>query len=182
MIAKLNSRLPEFVGNGQFIAPNATIIGTVRLKTNCSVWFNAVLRGDNDWIEIGENSNIQDGSVLHTDPGVPLLVGKGVTIGHKVMLHGCVIGDNTLIGIGSTVLNRARIGSNCLVGAHSLVTEGKEYPDGVMLLGSPARIVRELEPAEIEMLKASAAVYVSNAIRFLDEFEVIDSSLAADCG
>jgi carbonic anhydrase/acetyltransferase-like protein (isoleucine patch superfamily) len=173
-MAKLGLRVPELRGTGQFIAGSAEIIGSVRLKANSSVWFNAVLRGDNDWIEIGENSNIQDASVLHTDPGVPIAVGQGVTVGHKVMLHGCFVGDNSMIGIGSTVLNRARIGSNCLVGAHSLVTEGREFPDGVLILGSPAKIVRHLEPAEIEMLKASAAIYVENAKRFLNEFELID--------
>ena len=173
MIASLGERRPEFIGDGQYIAPNASIIGSVRLKSNASVWFNAVLRGDNDWVEIGVNSNIQDGSVLHADPGLPLTIGDDVTVGHMVMLHGCTIGDNSLIGIGATVLNSARIGDNCIVGAHALITEGKSFPDGVLILGSPAKVARELEPHEIEMLKASAQVYVENGKRFSSDLVVM---------
>ncbi len=169
MIYSLQDRVPVLEGDGQFIADDASIIGSVRLKTNVSIWFNAVLRGDNDWIEIGERSNIQDGSVLHTDPGIPLIVGENVTVGHMVMLHGCTIGDGSLIGIGSTVLNNARIGRNSIVGAHALITEGKQYPDGVLLLGSPAKIVRELQPMEHEMLKAAAQIYVDNGRRFREK-------------
>ncbi|MDH5738597.1 MAG: gamma carbonic anhydrase family protein, partial [Gammaproteobacteria bacterium] len=128
MIYQLGNRRPEMKGDF-FIADNAMVIGSVVLENNASVWFNAVIRGDNECITIGENSNVQDGSVLHTDPGVPLIIGKGVTVGHKVMLHGCHIGDNSLIGINAVVLNGARIGKNCLIGANSLIPEGKEIPD-----------------------------------------------------
>ena len=162
----LGERQPVLEGDGHFVAPNATIIGSVRLRALTSVWFNCVLRGDNDWIDIGARSNIQDGSVLHTDPGLELVVGENVTIGHKVMLHGCTIGNRSLIGIGSTVLNGARIGAHCVVGAHSLVTEGKSFPDGVLILGSPARVVRPLEEEELALLARSADVYVANAARY----------------
>jgi carbonic anhydrase/acetyltransferase-like protein (isoleucine patch superfamily) len=172
MIYELGDRHPDLQGDGHFIAPNASIIGTVTLKQGASIWFNAVLRGDNDLIEIGANSNIQDGAVLHTDPGIQLIVGDNVTVGHRVMLHGCTIGSNSLIGIGSTLLNRSRVGSNCIVGAHSLITEGKEFPDGVLILGSPAKVVRELEAAELEFLKAAADIYVQNSQRFLDELKI----------
>jgi carbonic anhydrase/acetyltransferase-like protein (isoleucine patch superfamily) len=166
MIYDLEQRKIELVGDGHYIAPTATVIGSVRLKRNASVWFNAVLRGDNEWIEIGENSNIQDGCVLHTDPGIPLTVGDNVTIGHKVMLHGCSVGNGSLVGIGSTVLNNACIGANSIVGAHALVTEGKQFPGGVLLLGSPAKVARELGPQELEMLKVAAQIYVENGQRF----------------
>lgn len=166
MIYSLGERSPELQGDGHFIADNATIIGSVRLKDKASVWFNCVLRGDNDWLEIGERSNIQDGSVLHADPGVPLTIGNDVTVGHKVMLHGCSIGNNSLIGIGSTVLNNAKIGNNCLVGAHALITENKEFPDGSLILGSPAKVVRQLNDEEIAQIRWSAKIYVENAARF----------------
>lgn len=171
MIARLGDRQPEFEGEGHFVAPNASIIGAVRLKANASVWFNVVIRGDNEWIVVGEDSNVQDGSVLHTDPGFPLTIGTGVTVGHKVMLHGCDIGDNTLVGIGSTVLNGAKIGRNCMIGAHSLITEGKQFPDGVLILGSPAKVVRELLPQEIEKLKMAAIIYVQNGERFNEQLK-----------
>ncbi len=166
MIHTLGDRAPEFEGNGHFVADSATIIGSVRLRDKASVWYNAVLRGDNDWLIIGERSNIQDGSVLHTDPGIELTIGSDVTIGHKVMLHGCRIGDNSLIGIGSTVLNNARIGNNCIVGAHALITENKEFPDGSLILGAPARVVRSLSDEEIARIGKSADIYVKNAARF----------------
>ena len=166
MIYALGEREPVFEGSGHFVADNATLIGSVRLGDRASVWFNCVLRGDNDWLTVGPRSNIQDGSVLHTDPGLELVIGAGVTLGHKVMLHGCTVGDNSLIGIGSTVLNGARIGSNSVVGAHALVTEGKEFPDGVLILGAPAKVVRELEAAEIAEIRRSADAYVENAARF----------------
>ena len=166
MIYTLDDRQAVLEGEGHFVAPNATIIGTVRLKAGASVWFNAVLRGDNDWISIGENSNVQDGSVLHTDPGIKLTVGDNVTVGHQVTLHGCEIGDGSLIGIGSIILNKARIGRNCIVGANSLVTEGSEFPDGVLILGSPAKTVRELTADEHEMLTYLARVYFDNASRY----------------
>ena len=169
MIHALGERAPVFEGSGHFVADNATLIGSVRLGDSSSVWYNCVLRGDNDWITIGERSNIQDGSVLHTDPGLELVVGQGVTVGHKVMLHGCTIGDDSLIGIGSTVLNGAKIGRNSIVGAHALVTENKEFPDGVMLLGAPAKVARELTEQEIAMIRYSASHYVENATRYLKE-------------
>jgi carbonic anhydrase/acetyltransferase-like protein (isoleucine patch superfamily) len=166
VIYTLGERAPVFEGGGHFVADNATIIGSVRVGDRASIWFNCVLRGDNDWLTVGARSNIQDGSVLHTDPGLELVVGAGVTVGHKVMLHGCAIGDNSLIGIGSTVLNNARIGRNCIVGAHALVTEGKEFPDGSLILGAPAKVVRKLDDAEIAQIAASAEIYVNNAARF----------------
>lgn len=166
MIYTLGDRAPEFEGSGHYVADNATIIGSVRLKDRASVWFNCVLRGDNDWLVIGERSNIQDGCVLHTDEGIELNVGNGVTVGHKVMLHGCEIGDNSLIGIGSTILNGARIGNNCIVGAHALITENKTFPDGSLIIGSPAKAVRELSEEEIARVSWSADVYVRNAERF----------------
>lgn len=149
-----------------WVAENATVLGRVILKENASVWFNSVLRGDNDPIEIGENSNIQDGCVLHTDHGVPLTIGKDVTVGHMVMLHGCTIGGETLIGIGSTILNRAKIGKNCIIGAHSLIPEGKEIPDNSLVMGSPGKVVKELRPEQVQMIKGSAQVYVENWKRF----------------
>lgn len=171
MIYALGDRRPVFDGENHFVADNATIIGSVKLGDSTSVWFNCVLRGDNDWIEIGERSNIQDGSVLHTDPGIRLSVGDGVTVGHNVMLHGCTIDDYSLIGIGSTVLNGARVGANCVVGAHSLITEDKEFPERSLIIGSPARVLRSLEPEEFAMLKKSADIYVANARRFNMELQ-----------
>ena len=173
MIYKLGDREPVFEGDGHFVAPNASIVGSVTLKQGASVWFNAVLRGDNDLIQIGSNSNIQDGAVLHTDPGIALIIGDNVTVGHQAMLHGCTIGNNSLIGIGSTVLNNASIGNQCIVGAHSLITEDKSFPDGILILGSPAKVVRELTEQEIESLKSFADVYVRNGRRFLDQLQQI---------
>ena len=169
----LGDRTPEFEGGGHYIADNATIIGSVRLKDQASVWFNCVLRGDNDWLIVGARSNIQDGSVLHTDEGIELVIGANVTIGHKVMLHGCTIGDNSLIGIGSTILNNAKIGKNSIVGAQSLVTEGKAFPDGSLILGSPAKAVRQLSDEEIAFITWSADVYVKNAARFNAELNAL---------
>ena len=166
MIHQLGDRSPVLEGDGHFVAASADVIGSVRLLSQSSVWFNAVLRGDNDWITIGDRSNVQDGSVLHTDPGFELVVGRGVTIGHKVMLHGCTIGDNSLIGIGSIILNGATIGANTVVGAGALVTEGKAFPDGCLLIGSPAKVARELSDEEIAKIGMSADVYVRNATRF----------------
>jgi carbonic anhydrase/acetyltransferase-like protein (isoleucine patch superfamily) len=148
-----------------WVAESAQVIGRVALGAQASIWFGAVLRGDNDWITIGERSNIQDGCVLHTDDGAPLTLGDDVTVGHQVMLHGCTVGDNSLIGIQSVILNGARIGRNSIVGAGALVTEGKEFPDGVLIVGRPAKVVRELTPEQIERLKWSAAHYVDNAER-----------------
>ena len=159
-------------GEGKFwVAENATVLGNVILKENASVWFNAVLRGDNDPITVGEDSNIQDGSILHTDEGCPLTIGKGVTVGHMAMLHGCTIGDNSLIGIGATVLNRAKIGKNCLIGAHALIPEGKEIPDNSLVMGAPGKVVKEVGPGVEQMLQASAAVYVANWQRFAKDLK-----------
>ncbi|MGC4394245.1 gamma carbonic anhydrase family protein [Hydrogenophaga sp. T2] len=149
-----------------WVADSAQVMGNVQLAEGSSVWFGAVLRGDTETITVGRDSNVQDGTVMHADYGFPLVVGERVTIGHQVMLHGCQIGDETLIGIGATVLNGAKIGKNCLVGARALVTEGKEFPDGSMILGSPAKVVRQLTPEQIEGLRRSAAHYVENAERY----------------
>ena len=175
MIHALGDRSPVFEGEGHFVADNATLIGTVRLRDCASVWYNCVLRGDNDWIDIGERSNIQDGSVLHTDPGIELIVGNDVTVGHKAMLHGCTIGDESLIGIGATILNGARIGRHSIVGAHALITENKEFPDGVMLLGAPARVARELTDEEIGLIRRSADHYAQNAARYLESLRPIEA-------
>lgn len=172
MIYALDGRAPQ-CSEGSWVAPNATVIGTVTLQKNASVWFNAVVRGDCDDIVIGENTNVQDGSVLHTDVGVKLSIGRDCTIGHMVMLHGCTIGDNTLIGIKSVILNRARIGKNSIVGANSLVTEGKEFPDGVLIMGSPAKVVRELSPQEIKFLAVQAQHYVQNAQHFRGKLQAL---------
>lgn len=166
---------PSTPDSGNYwVAENATVLGRVILRENASVWFNAVLRGDNDPIEIGENSNIQDGSVLHTDHGVPLTIGNNVTVGHMVMLHGCTIADGTLIGIGSTILNRAKIGKNCIIGAHSLIPEGKEIPDNSLVMGAPGKVVRELDEGAAQMIAASAQVYVDNWKRFKKGLTRID--------
>ena len=156
-----------------WVADSAQVMGQVELGEGASVWFGAVVRGDTDRITIGAGSNIQDASVLHADAGQPLLVGERVTVGHQVVLHGCTIGDESLIGIGAVVLNGAKIGRNCLVGAGALVTEGKEFPDGSMILGSPAKAVRQLTPAQIEGLRQSARHYTDNARRFRDGLQKI---------
>ena len=145
-----------------WIAPNATVIGDVILKKNSSVWFNAVLRGDIESITIGEGSNIQDGSVLHTDPGYPLTIGSGVTVGHMVILHGCFIADDSLIGIGSTVLNNAKIGKNCIVGAKTLITENKIISGNSLIIGSPGKIIRQITDDEINHIKENAKRYIEN--------------------
>ena len=149
-----------------WVAPNAVVIGDVSLKKKASVWFGSVLRGDNDPIILGENSNIQDNSVCHTDDGMPLIIGNNVTVGHKVILHSCIVGDNSLIGMGSTVLNKARIGNNCLVGANALVTEGKEFPDNSLIVGYPAKVKRELTDMEKKIIELSALHYVENMKRY----------------
>jgi carbonic anhydrase/acetyltransferase-like protein (isoleucine patch superfamily) len=150
-----------------WVAPNASIIGDVTLEKNISIWFNAILRGDIENIYVGEGSNIQDGSVLHTDPSCPLKIGKNVTIGHLVMLHGCIIEDNSLIGIGSTILNKARIGKNCIIGAHTLITENKIIPDNSLVLGSPGKIVRDVSIAEIKSITENAIHYQENWKKYL---------------
>ena len=161
MIYELDGHRPEFPGEGQYwIAPNATLIGKVRLKPESSVWFGAVLRGDNEWIELGERSQIQDNATLHTDPGFALTIGPNCVIGHNVILHGCSIGANTLIGMGAIVLNGARIPENCLVGAGALITEGKTYPPGSLIVGAPARVLRPLEAEDIKNIAGGADIYV----------------------
>ena len=166
-VYSLDGKTPSLPSEGDYwIAPNAAVMGNVILKKNASIWFNVTVRGDNDPIEIGENTNIQDGSVLHTDVGMPLIIGKNVTVGHMVMLHGCTIGDNSLIGIGSIILNGAKIGRNCLIGANSLITEGKEIPDNSMVMGAPGKVVREVSEGQIQMLTGSALLYVENWKRY----------------
>ena len=165
MIYDLEKNVPE-INADSWVAPNAIIIGKVKLEKNSSIWFNAVLRGDIEKIVIGENSNIQDGSVLHTDPGYPLTVGKGVTVGHMVMLHGCEISDDTLIGIGSTILNKAKIGKNCIIGANTLVTENKVIPDNSLVLGSPGKVIRKVTDDEIKVIRENAKHYVTNSKRY----------------
>lgn len=149
-----------------WVAPDANVIGRVRLGAGASVWFTATLRGDNEWIEVGAGSNVQEGSTLHTDIGYPLVVGRDCTIGHNVILHGCTIGDETLIGMGAVVLNGARIGRNCLIGAGALITEGKEIPDGSLVMGSPGKVVRALDEAAVARLRASARSYQDNMRRY----------------
>jgi len=156
---------PKFIGE-HFIAPSATLIGAVTLEDQASIWFNVVIRADNDQIHIGEGSNIQDGSVLHVDPGFPLTVGRQVTIGHKVILHGCSIGDGSLIGMNAVVLNGATIGQGCLIGANALITENMQVPDGSVVLGSPGKVVRQLDEAGQKALLQSAQSYIENARRY----------------
>ncbi|MCT9809305.1 gamma carbonic anhydrase family protein [Acidovorax sp. Be4] len=164
-IYELDGLVPQ-VAASAWVADSAQVIGDVRLGEDVSIWFGSVLRGDADSLHIGAGSNIQDASVLHADLGKPLVVGERVTVGHQVMLHGCTIGDESLIGIGAVILNGAKIGKNCLVGAGALVTEGKEFPDGSMIIGSPAKVVRQLSPEQIEGLRKSAQHYIDNARRY----------------
>lgn len=161
----LDDQTPE-LGQGAWVAPSATVAGKVRLGTGASVWFGAVLRGDAEWLSLGAGTNFQDGAVGHADPGFPLVVGENVTVGHKAILHGCTVGDGSLIGMGAIVLNGARIGRGCLIGAGALVPEGREIPDGMLVLGAPAKPVRELTADQRAGLLASAAHYRANAARF----------------
>lgn len=169
MLYALGDDSPDIADEGTWIADSANVLGKVRLRAFASIWFQAVLRGDNEWIEVGERSNVQDGAVLHTDPGCPLTIGRNVTVGHQAMLHGCTIHDNSLIGIGSTILNQAVIPEHCIVGAHALVTEGKTFEPGSLILGSPARAVKQLDDAAIQMIRSSADRYVENAARFREQ-------------
>jgi len=153
-----------------WIAPNAIVIGSVIMEPNASVWFGCVVRGDDDTITIGENSQLQDGCIVHVDPGVPTTIGKGVSVGHMAMLHGCTIGDGSLIGIKSVVLNGAKIGKNCLIGANALIAEGKEIPDGSLVIGSPGKIVRQLSPEEIRNINSFAGHYVQQFKRYRESF------------
>ena len=160
-IYELDGQAPEFPGEGHYyVADTAVLVGRVRLKKDASVWFGAVLRGDNEWIELGERSQIQDNCTLHTDPGFPLTVGSNCVIGHNVILHGCAIGDESLIGMGAILLNGAKIGRNCLVGAGAVVTEGKSFADNSLIVGAPARAIRTLDAKAAEMIRAGADVYV----------------------
>ena len=164
---KLDTVTPTVPNDDEYwIAPGAIVVGNVILKKNSSIWFGAVLRGDNEPITVGVNSNVQDQSVLHTDVGKPLVIGDNVTIGHRVMLHGCTIGDGSLIGIGAIVLNGARIGRNCLIGAGALITEGKEIPDNSVVMGAPGRVIREVSPEQAAVISAGAQFYVQNWKRF----------------
>ena len=161
MIYELDGDRPDVPGQGHYwIAPNASVIGKVRLKLDASVWFGAVLRGDNEWIELGERSQIQDNATLHTDPGFPLTIGPDCVIGHNVILHGCTIGANSLVGMGAIMLNGARIGEGCLVGAGALITEGKTFADKSLIVGAPARAIRTLDDAAMQMIAAGADIYV----------------------
>lgn len=156
----IGGHAPETPEDGDFwVAPGAQVIGKVKIGKGAGIWFNAVLRGDNEPVTVGDGSNVQDGCVLHTDPGCPLIIGRGCTVGHKAILHGCEIGDGSLVGMGATVLNRARIGANCLIGANALVTEGKAFPDNSLIMGAPAKAVRTLDEAAIRGLKLSALHY-----------------------
>lgn len=171
---RLGNHEPCVPEAGQYwIAPTASVIGKVILKQNASIWFGTVVRGDNDAIEIGENSNVQDNSVLHTDFGEPLTIGPHVTVGHKVMLHGCTIGEGSLVGIGAIVLNGARIGRSCLIGAHALITEGKEIPDFSVVMGAPGKVVRQVTPEQAAGLRAGAQHYVENWKRFRVQLEAL---------
>jgi carbonic anhydrase/acetyltransferase-like protein (isoleucine patch superfamily) len=165
----IGDRRPELRGARHFVAPDATLVGAIVLESDASVWFRVVIRAENDRVHIGEGSNVQDGSVLHVDPGYPLTLGRHVTIGHSVMLHGCTVGDGSLIGIQSVVMNGARIGKGSLIGANTLVPEGKEIPEGVLVLGSPGKVVRDLRKEEQERLLAIAHGYVERAVWYRKE-------------
>lgn len=173
MLYRLGNDTPRLEGEGHFIAPNAAVIGRVTLAARCSVWFSCVLRADVERIEIGEGSNIQDGTVIHADPGFPTLVGRNVTVGHNAMIHGCTIGDGTLVGINAVVLNGAVIGKSCLIGANALVTEGMNIPDGSLVMGAPAKVRRVLSEEQQQALALSAGRYVANAARFMAELEAL---------
>ena len=162
MIIELGEKKLKTDGEDFFIAPSATVIGDVQLAKDASVWFNATIRGDNEPIIVGEGSNVQDGSIIHTDPGYKCIIGKHVTVGHMVMLHGCEIADDCLIGIGSTILNKTKIGKNCIIGANALVTENKVIPERSLVLGSPGKVVRQVTDKEIEHIKENARDYVEN--------------------
>ena len=162
MIIELGEKKLKTDGEDFFIAPSATVIGDVQLAKDASIWFNATLRGDVEPITIGEGSNIQDGSVIHTDPGCPATIGKNVTVGHLVMLHGCIIEDDCLIGIGSTILNKAKIGKNSIIGANALITENKVIPERSLVIGSPGKVIRQVTDEEIKHIKENAEHYVKN--------------------
>jgi carbonic anhydrase/acetyltransferase-like protein (isoleucine patch superfamily) len=166
-IYQLDGQAPDLPSDGNyFIADTATVVGKVRLLSSASVWFGAVLRGDNEWIEIGEGSNVQDNSTCHTDMGFPLKIGKNCTVGHNVILHGCTIEDGALVGMGSIIMNGARIGRGSIVGAGSVITEGKQFPEYSLIIGAPARVIRTLDPAQVEKMGGAAKSYMRNGPRF----------------
>ncbi len=171
-IYQLDDRVPRIAASA-WVADSAEVIGSVELAEDTTIWFGCVLRGDTEWLRIGRGSNVQDACVLHADPGFVLTLGENVSIGHQAMLHGCTVGEGSLIGIQSVILNGARIGRNCLVGAKSIVTEGKEFPDGALILGSPAKVVRMLTSEQIDGLQHSAAHYVANARRYMQSLKRI---------
>ena len=172
MLYSLGDKRPQLMG-GNFVADDARVIGDVILEQDASVWFGVVLRGDMDTLRVGARSNIQDGSVLHTDAGIKLTIGEDVTVGHQAMLHGCTVGDGSLIGIKAVVLNRAKIGRNCIIGAGALIPEGKEIPDNSVVMGMPGKVVKENPEAAAQMLKAQAAHYVQNGQRYLESLKVL---------
>jgi carbonic anhydrase/acetyltransferase-like protein (isoleucine patch superfamily) len=173
-IYALDEHQPVLPEAGRFwIAPGAHVVGRVRIGTDVGIWFGAVIRADNDTIEIGERTNIQEGALLHADPGFPIRIGAGCTIGHHAIVHGCTIGPSTLIGMGATILNGAKIGANCLVGANALVTEGKEFADGTLIVGSPAKALRPLDPQAIENIRKDVAGYVAKWQRYAKELKPI---------
>lgn len=172
---RLNDLEPQLPGDGGYwIAPSADIVGNVHIGSGVSIWFGTTIRGDNEPITIGAGSNIQEQCVFHTDPGFPLVIGEGATIGHRALLHGCTIGDNALIGMGAIVLNGAKIGANCLIGAGALITEGKEIPDNSLVMGAPGKVVRTLSAEQITGIKQGATHYVANGQRFAAGLEAID--------
>jgi len=166
VIYALNDRVPDLGATGWYVCPSAQVIGTVRLGESASVWFQAVLRGDSEWIEVGARSNVQDGSVVHADPGMPTLIGEDVSIGHMVLLHGCQVGAKSLVGNGAIVLDGAKIGSSCVIAAGSLVTPRTVIPDGVVVMGSPAKVVRDVTPRDLEMIARASSHYVTRCAEF----------------
>jgi carbonic anhydrase/acetyltransferase-like protein (isoleucine patch superfamily) len=174
-VFELDGQAPELPAQGRYwIAENASVVGRVRLKSDASVWFGAVLRGDSEWIELGERSQIQDNSILHTDPGFPIVIGDNCVIGHNVVLHGCTIGSKTLVGMGAILLNGAKVGRNCLVGAGALITEGKQFPDGSLIVGSPARALRTVDEKTSEMIMEGADIYVRRWQQYAKGLKRID--------
>ncbi|HET9205569.1 MAG TPA: gamma carbonic anhydrase family protein [Burkholderiaceae bacterium] len=172
-IYQYDGRTPE-IGPDVYVAEAATVLGRVRLGARTNVWFGAVIRGDNDDITIGDGCNVQDGAILHVDPGFPMQLGDNVSVGHQAMLHGCTVGDRTLIGIQAVVMNKAVIGEDCLVGAGALVTEGKQFPPRSLILGSPAKVARELTESELGLLKRAAESYMTRAVKYRDSLQRID--------